>query len=85
MSSRVYITGMGVVSSLGLGRKNFWDAIVRGRSAVSPIASFDAEPLGRTLAAEVKDFRPSDHLTAAEARRAGRCSAFALADRKSVV
>jgi 3-oxoacyl-[acyl-carrier-protein] synthase II len=85
MSSRVYITGMGVVSSLGLGRKNFWDAIVRGRSAVSPLESFHAEPLGRTLAAEVKDFRPSDHLTVAEARRAGRCSAFALAAARMAV
>lgn len=79
MTRRVYVTGMGVVSSLGLGRQAFWSALVEGRSAARKISSFDTGELGRDVACEVLDFRARDHLTAAEARRVGRCSAFALA------
>ncbi len=76
---RVFITGVGVVSSIGLGRRAFFDALARGQSGITPVESFDAAPLGRLFAGEIKDFRPEDHLTAAEVRRAGRCSAMSLA------
>lgn len=76
---------MGVVSSLGLGRDAFWRALAAGESGTSPIQSFDASRLGRTLAAEVRGFVVADHLTATEARRAGRCAAFAMAAARMAV
>ena len=76
---RVFITGLGVVSSIGLGKDAFFSALAEGRSGISQVESFDASNLGRDLAGEVKAFRPRDHLTAAEARRMGRCSQMALA------
>lgn len=76
---RVFITGVGVVSSIGLGRRAFFDALGRGESGISQVESFDAAPLGRTFAGEVKEFRAEDHLTSAELRRVGRCSAMSLA------
>lgn len=76
---RVYLTGVGVISSLGLGKDDFFAALTAGKSAVAPIQSFDAAALGRSYAAEVKDFRAQDHLTAGEARRMGRCSAMTVA------
>lgn len=76
---RVYVTGMGVVSSLGFGRKAYWQALVEGRSGVSEISLFDTASIGRSLGGEVKGFRARDYMSAAEARRAGRCSAFAVA------
>lgn len=79
MSTRVFVTGMGVVSSLGIGRRAYWSSLLEGRSGTSPIDTFDAEPMGRTLAAQVKGFHPADHLRAEELRRAGRCSQMALA------
>jgi len=85
MTRRVYVTGMGVVSSLGLGRQAFWAALVEGRSGVRPVSLFDTSELGRDLACEIRDFRPRDHLTAAEARRVGRCSAFAIAATRMAV
>jgi 3-oxoacyl-[acyl-carrier-protein] synthase II len=85
MTRRVYVTGMGVVSSLGLGRQAFWAALVEGRSAVRPVSLFDTSELGRDLACEIPDFRPRDHLTSAEARRVGRCSAFAIAATRMAV
>jgi 3-oxoacyl-[acyl-carrier-protein] synthase II len=85
MSRRVFVTGMGVVSSLGFGRKPFWDALLSGRSGASELSLFDTSELGRSRACEVRDFRARDHLTAAEAKRVGRCSAFAIAATRMAV
>jgi len=79
MSRRVYVTGMGVVSALGLGREAFWRALLSGRSAARPVTLFDTAELGRDLACEVNGFHARDHLTQVESRRVGRCSGFAIA------
>jgi 3-oxoacyl-[acyl-carrier-protein] synthase II len=76
---RVYVTGMGVVSSIGFGRHAFWQGLIEGRSGISEVSLFDTSAIGRHVAGEVKGFRARDFLTAAEARRTGRCSAFAVA------
>ncbi|MBX3231582.1 MAG: beta-ketoacyl-[acyl-carrier-protein] synthase family protein [Labilithrix sp.] len=76
---RVFITGVGVVSSIGLGKDAFFRALAEGKSGISPVESFDASSLGRSNAGEVKGFVARDHLSAAETRRMGRCSQMALA------
>ena len=76
---RVLVTGMGVISAAGHGTKAFWDSLSAGRSAVTRFEGFDTTDLGRHYAAEIKEFRARDFLTAAEARRTGRCAAYALA------
>jgi 3-oxoacyl-[acyl-carrier-protein] synthase II len=73
------VTGIGVVSSIGLGRSAFFQALEAGQSGISPVTSFDASQLGRQLAGEVRGFDARDHLTQAEQKRMGRCSAMALA------
>src|SRR3954467_9525841 len=83
--ARVFVTGMGVVSSLGLGRQAFWDGIVSGRSGFSTVDSFDTGAMDRSVAGEVKGFRARDFLTSAEARRTGRCSAFSIAAARMAV
>lgn len=85
MSSRVYATGLGVVSSLGFGREAFWDAIVSGRTGFAPIEGFETKGLDRSIAGEVKGFHARDFLSAAEARRMGRCSAFSVAAARMAV
>ncbi len=85
MSTRVYITGVGVVSSLGLGKEEFYRSVAAGQSGISTVSSFDATNLGRLYAGEVKQFRARDHLTSAESRRMGRCSAMALAAARMAV
>jgi 3-oxoacyl-[acyl-carrier-protein] synthase II len=77
--SRVFVTGLGVISSLGLSRDEYWRNVVDGRSGFSAIAGFDTHGFDRSVAGEVRGFNARDFLTAAEARRMGRCSAFALA------
>jgi len=82
---RVFVTGVGVVSSIGLGKEAFYASLGAGRSGISQVASFDATPLGRQVAGEVKGFDAKDHLTAAEQRRMGRCSMMALAAARMAV
>jgi 3-oxoacyl-[acyl-carrier-protein] synthase II len=82
---RVFITGVGVISSIGLGRAEFFRSLAEGKSGISHVESFDAAALGRDFAGEVKGFRARDHLTAAEARRTGRCSAMTLAAARMAV
>ena len=80
MLPRVFITGVGVVSSIGLGKSAFFRALREGSTGISPVTAFDASQLGRQFAGEVRNFDPRDHLTAAERGRTGRCSAMALAN-----
>ncbi|MCL2778970.1 MAG: beta-ketoacyl-[acyl-carrier-protein] synthase family protein [Polyangiaceae bacterium] len=76
---RVFITGVGVVSSIGLGKAAYFSSLANGESGIAQVEAFDVSNLGREFAGEVKGFRPKDHLTAGEARRMGRCSQMALA------
>ena len=82
---RVYVTGLGVISALGFGRKSFWANILAGQDAAAAVEAFDTTGMDRTRACEVKGFRPRDFLTAAEARRTGRCAAMALAAARQAV
>ena len=79
MRARVVITGIGWVTPLGAGRDRVWGALLAGRSAVSPVESFDPSPYGVSLGAEVKDFRAEDYMPAALASSAGRATQMALA------
>jgi 3-oxoacyl-[acyl-carrier-protein] synthase II len=60
--SEVVITGMGIVSPIGIGRQAFWDALCRGQSGIAPIQSFDAAELPVCIAGEVRDFEPKRHV-----------------------
>jgi 3-oxoacyl-[acyl-carrier-protein] synthase II len=83
--TRVFVTGLGAVSSLGFGRNEYWRNVIAGQSGFSTIAGFDTKGLDRTVAGEVRGFSARDFLTAAEARRMGRCSAFAVAAARMAV
>jgi len=58
----VVITGLGVVSPIGIGREAFWDALESGRSGIGPIRSFDAASLPIRIAGEVLDFDPKTYV-----------------------
>lgn len=66
---RVVVTGLGVVSPVGIGVKAAWDNIVAGKSGITQITKFDASAFTSTIAGEVKDFNAEDFLTAKDARR----------------
>ena len=58
MSRRVVVTGVGLVSPLGIGTKANWEALVAGRSGIGPITRFDASQFSARIAGEVKQFDP---------------------------
>ncbi len=74
---RVLITGIGVISPLGLDFATTWDAIAKGRSGVDYITAFDSEGFDTHFAAEVKGFDPENYLERKEARRMDRFAQFA--------
>ncbi|MGB2798775.1 MAG: beta-ketoacyl-ACP synthase II [Dehalococcoidia bacterium] len=79
MDNRVVVTGIGVMSPLGLDAKSLWQALVSGKSGVDYITSFDPEPLMTKIAAEVKDFDPAQYIDRKELRRMDRFAQFAAA------
>ena len=69
MGRRVVVTGMGVVSPLGNDVDSMWQALLSGKSGVSKITRFDAETFSSQIAAEVKDFDPTEFMDKREAKR----------------
>lgn len=80
--NRVVVTGMGVISPVGIGLENFWQSLVEGKSGVGPITHFDASELSTRIAAEVKDFDAKDYIDRKEAKRMDRFTQFAVAAAK---
>ena len=72
MKNRVVITGIGVVSPIGLDRQSTWEGLVAGRSGVDQISCFDPEGYRTTIAAEVLGFDAAQHVGRKEARRMDR-------------
>jgi len=58
LSRRVVVTGVGLVSPLGIGTQPNWEALSAGRSGIGPITRFDASQFSARIAGEVKDFDP---------------------------
>ncbi len=66
---RVVITGMGMVSPVGLSVKESWDNILAGKSGIAPITHFDTTGFSTTFGGSVKDFDVSNYLSAKEAKK----------------
>ena len=79
MPPRVVVTGIGIVSPLGLNVQDTWKALVAGKSAADYISSFDPEPFETRFAAEVKAFDPIAYMGPKDARRTDRFIQFAIA------
>jgi 3-oxoacyl-[acyl-carrier-protein] synthase II len=76
---RIVITGMGMVTPLGLTLQESWEGMLAGRSGIGPITQFDASALPTRIAGEVKNFDPGRYMSPKEARRVARCSQMAIA------
>jgi len=72
MKHRVVITGMGVVSPIGTGIKQFKEALFAGKSGVGRITSFDPSLYRSRIAGEIKDFNPQQYLSPKEAKHMDR-------------
>lgn len=79
---RVVITGIGVISPIGVGKEAFFNNLKEGKSGVSLISRFNAEALSTRIAAEVKDFEPTVYIDKKEVKRMDRYTQFAVAASK---
>ena len=75
---RVVVTGMGVVSPIGIGTDQFWTAAVNGVSGIQEVTSFDASGLRSQIAGEIKDFNPATFLSAKYIEQTDRFTQLAL-------
>jgi 3-oxoacyl-[acyl-carrier-protein] synthase II len=76
---RVAVTGVGLVSPLGIGNDENWDALVAGRSGVGPITRFDASGFACRIAGEVKGFDPSLYIEKKEIKKMDTFIHYAMA------
>jgi len=79
LERRVVVTGLGLVTPLGIGTRATWEAAIAGKSGVGPITRFDAKDLPSRIAGEVKDFDPARFMDKKEARRNDLFIQFGLA------
>lgn len=77
--NEVVVTGLGVVSPIGIGTADLWSGLIAGRSGAGPISSFDASGLPVRIACEIRDFDATRFISAKEAARTDRFTHLALA------
>ncbi|MBM3934887.1 MAG: beta-ketoacyl-ACP synthase II [SAR202 cluster bacterium] len=78
MSRRVVVTGIGLISPVGVNRDATWQGLVAGRSGIDTISSFNPEGLETTIAGEVKGFAPTQHIGRKEAGKMDRFAQLAV-------
>ena len=76
---RVVVTGIGLVSPVGIGTDATWDAIVAGTPGVGPITLFNTEHFTSKIAGEVKGFDPGKYLDHKDVKKTARFTQFAMA------
>lgn len=82
---RVVVTGVGFVTPLGHTEETLWNNIVQGRSGVGEVTAFDASQYATRIAAEVKDFDPSNYIDRKDMRHMDRYVQFAVAAAQDAV
>ncbi|MDD4956775.1 MAG: beta-ketoacyl-[acyl-carrier-protein] synthase family protein [Candidatus Omnitrophica bacterium] len=79
MKRRVVITGLGIVSSIGIGKDTFWKNLVSGRSGITDVDRFDVSNFSIKKAGEIKGFKPDDFMPSGSVKKIGRGSQLAIA------
>ena len=76
---RVVVTGIGMVTAVGIGRETTWQALLAAKNGIRPITLCDASDLESKIAGEVPDFDPLNYVDRKEARRMDRFVHLAIA------
>jgi 3-oxoacyl-[acyl-carrier-protein] synthase II len=75
---RVVVTGIGLVSPVGIGIEENWSNLISGKSGIGPITRFDSSAFATHIAGEVKNFHPEDFISKKELRKMDPFLKFAL-------
>ena len=79
---RVVVTGIGLITSLGIGKQKTWERVLNGECGIDKITAFDTTEQSIHIAGEVKDFNPEDYIEKKEIKKLARFSQFAVASSK---
>jgi 3-oxoacyl-[acyl-carrier-protein] synthase II len=79
LTRRVVVTGVGLLTPLGIGTETSWEAIRAGKCGIGPITQFDASAFSCRIAGEVKGFDPARYIEKKEIKKMGRFIQFAIA------
>lgn len=79
MKRRVVVTGIGLITPLGIGTEQTWNALINGQSGIGPITRFDASAQASQIAAEVKGFNPEDWFEKKQAKNLDAFVQYAVA------
>ena len=79
---RVVVTGIGLITSLGIGKQKTWERVLNGECGIDKITAFDTTEQSIHIAGEVKDFNPEDYIEKKEIKKLARFSQFAVAASK---
>lgn len=85
VGNRVVVTGMGLITPVGIGKERFWESIRAGISGIKRIESFDPSEYPAQIAGEVRDFQPEDFMGSRKANQCNRIAQFAIAAARSAV
>lgn len=77
--SAVVVTGMGMVTSIGTGREEFWNSLLAGKCGFGPVKSFDTRAYTVHLGAEILNFKPENYVHRLSVESIGRSSQLAIA------
>lgn len=79
---RVVVTGMGVISSIGFGKDEFWKNLINGKSGISKVDAFDTSDHSTHFGGEIKNFNPQGFMSRKKAKIMARASHLAIAAAK---
>ncbi|MBL7156733.1 MAG: beta-ketoacyl-[acyl-carrier-protein] synthase family protein [Candidatus Omnitrophica bacterium] len=85
MKRRVVVTGLGIVSSIGIGKDEFWKNLIDGKSGISKVTAFDISNYDIQRGGEIKNFDPINFIPKSRLRDFGRASQFAVAATKEAL
>lgn len=79
MKRRVVVTGLGLITPLGVGVVKSWEGLIKGKSGISRITRFDPSSFQTQIAGQVEDFHPEDFIEAKEIKKMDRFIHFGVA------
>ncbi len=82
MERRIAVTGIGLITPLGIGNKESWDAVCKGHSGIKTIERFDPSEHKTKIAGEITNFNPEDFMNPKDARKTDRFIQYAVSSTK---
>jgi len=85
MKNRIAVTGIGVMSSIGIAKEEFWRNLISGKSGISEVSQFSTKNFKRHYAGEIKNFAPEEYMPRKAVKYIGRSAQLAIAASKNAL